>query len=1514
MSSAATTAEEVSDDPARRSVKYLADLRRVPIGVLALGVVAYVPLLLTAPGVVGADTKSYLYLDPSRLLGRAPLMWDTHIGLGTVTHQNIGYLWPMGPWYWFFDTIGVPDWIAQRLWLGTIIFAAGMGVRFMLRELRWVGPGLTVASFAYALSPYLLHYGARISVILLPFAGLPWLIGLTSRSVHRGGWRWPAVFALVTLTVGGVNATSLLLVMAGPLLWLVHAIWVTREVQFRHAMAAGLRIAALTGITSLWWVAGLALQGTYGIPILRYTETYYTVANAALSTELIRGLGYWFFYGRDALGAWIEPAQRMVQSIPHLVLSFAIPGVALLSGFLTRFRNRGFFALLVAVGLVSGVGAHPWDASTPAGAVFKEWTRSDSGLAFRSTPRAVPLIALGLAVLLAAVVAAVASRPNARNRWAGTAVAGVLLVAICANQWALFAGEMVDRNLQRPEEVPGYWTEAAAAMDAGDHDTRVYETPGTDFASYRWGNTVDPITPGLIDRPYAARELIPYGTPASADLLNAWDLPLQEGRFDPRAITPVAQLMGIGTIAQRGDLQYERFRTPRPDITYHQLNETPGLSSPESFGAEVSNETTGLLRLDDEVRLGTPTYWEHAPAVSLFDVQDRRPIARTVSADSPTLLAGDGAGVVAWAGIGALDPDRILLYSASFTGDREALDQQLATPGAQLVVTDTNRRQARRWGSVRENDGYTERAGEEPLEVDPADNRLEKFPEAPGDIAGNEAAGDDADADTDGGADPTFTVSEQVGGATVSASAYGNPVSYTPSDRAARAFDGDPSTAWRVGAFDEPRGEYLEIELDKPVTTDQITIQQTQRDANRWITQVELYFDSDGPYTVALGSGSGPGVAPEVIPLQGDVRFSTLRVKITETNLPRLDRYVGVSDVGIAELGIPGVEPVTEWVRPPTQLLDAAGPSSIDHPLTYLFTRRAANPAEVVVSDEETVLRRYVDAPVARSYTAYGTARMSTQLADSVVDDLLGVTGARAESTSRLPGDLRSRGTSAIDGDDTTAWQTPINFPTGQTLTIRSEEPFDIDGLPILLRRDGLHSVPTRVSIAADGGAPEAVDVPEVGVGDREVGAAGAIEVTLPYSASGVTELAITIDEVDEANSIDWFGGSTTVLPVGIVEVSIPVAATVPEPDAPLPQGCRDDLLRIEGEAVPVRLEGTVGAALEGSLIDYAGCAPVDIGQGRSELVTQPGAESGFDLERVALASAPGGAPGRDTIVAGPEPVAAPPGSSSEQTGDLAWRTDVQGAEDPYWVVLGESVSPGFTATATSADGSGEFDLGESTLVNGYANGWRVDPEVVGADATITIRFAPQATVWIALGLSGLGVLVCVALVLIRRPRITGSPDGDIAPMRVRPIAVFDPDGMPVSLGRSVGISLAAGFIALVFMGWMVGAIVAVTAMCALFAARGQVLVRVAGPVLFAAAAGFVIAKQARGDYLVDFNWMNLFEVTHVWTLAAVALLVLDVVVAHVRRSGPDRSDPRGATGLSEEASGTPRTARGSGP
>ena len=93
-------------------------------------------------------------------------MWDPNIGMGTVTHQNIGYLFPMGPYYWVLDRLGIPDWVAQRFWLGSLLFAAALGVLYLLRTFGLRGPGVVVAALAYMLTPYTLDYAARISVLL----------------------------------------------------------------------------------------------------------------------------------------------------------------------------------------------------------------------------------------------------------------------------------------------------------------------------------------------------------------------------------------------------------------------------------------------------------------------------------------------------------------------------------------------------------------------------------------------------------------------------------------------------------------------------------------------------------------------------------------------------------------------------------------------------------------------------------------------------------------------------------------------------------------------------------------------------------------------------------------------------------------------------------------------------------------------------------------------------------------------------------------------------------------------------------------------------------------------------------------------------------------------------------------------------------------------------------------------------------------------------------------------------
>ena len=164
-------------------------------------------------------------------------MWDPTIGLGTVTHQTIGYLFPLGPYYWVMDRFGVPDWLHAAA-LARVHPVRRRGRRAVpVPHARLAGPRRRGGVVRLPALAYVLHYAARLSVILLPWAALPWLIACTVLALRRGGWRWPAVFALITLTVGGVNATSLLLAGIGPLLWLPYAVWVAREVTWTRAVA-----------------------------------------------------------------------------------------------------------------------------------------------------------------------------------------------------------------------------------------------------------------------------------------------------------------------------------------------------------------------------------------------------------------------------------------------------------------------------------------------------------------------------------------------------------------------------------------------------------------------------------------------------------------------------------------------------------------------------------------------------------------------------------------------------------------------------------------------------------------------------------------------------------------------------------------------------------------------------------------------------------------------------------------------------------------------------------------------------------------------------------------------------------------------------------------------------------------------------------------------------------------------------------------------------------------------------
>ncbi len=1028
------------------------------IAYLLLGLVAYVPQLLAQPGVVSSDTKTYLYLDINRFIPASASMWDPTVGLGTVTHQQIGYLFPMGPFFWLFHTIGVPVWVAQRLWVGTILFAAGAGVLFLCRTLGLRGLGPYVAAFAYMFSPYFLQYVGRISVLLLPWAGLPWLLAFAALAVRRGGWRDCARFAVVVALVSSINATSLLYVGIGPALWLVYAVVGLREASWRQAGVAALKLAGMSLVVSLWWIVGLAIEGGFGVAILQTTETVQTVSQTSTPIEVLRGLGYWYFYGTDRLGPWVSSSVQLTQEIVPLAFGFVVPALAFIAAVFTRWRARAFFVLLVLVGLVLAVGTYPFTDPTWFGHALKAFmTDTSAGLALRSTDRATPLLLLGLAMLLGAGINALAQR----SRLLALGAAALSVAVVAASNPPAFNGSTVADKYTQPAKLPASTLAAAKALNHEGAGTRVLGIPGSDFANYDYGDTTDPVYPALLNRGYVSREQVPQGSTATEDLLYALDDPMQVGASNPNALAPIARLMSVGDVLVQSDLNYEHYDQPPPAQLWAQLQPTPkGLGKPACYGTPRPDH--GPLPQLDEEALAHPNPVEPCP-LEVMAVANPRPIVRTEATASPVVLDGDGEGLVAAAGAGLLANNPTVL-------DAGTLDQhpgQLKTAlgeGATVVVTDTNRRRAFRWDTIVDEAGQTLTATQ-PQQTDASNSPVVLFPGAP---------------------ITSYTLASYVGVHAVTASSYGDTVTYLPEDRPSQAIDGNTDTAWETGAFGQPLGQWWQVQFDQPTTTSAVNLVQPLTGGNnRWITKATLTFDGGHPLTVHLGADSRTAQGQTItFPTR---TFKTLRIRIDATNLKGTDLNAGPSSVGFSEVRVANIT-ATELIDLPSDVLGATGSSTAADRLVILLTRQRVSPYPPR-QDPEVSLDRSFELPTARTFTLTGTARINALIPDDQIDRLVGrqqASGIVAYSKGRLPGDLGAGASAALDGNPATVWSPGFGKASqlGSWIHVDLPKPITFDHLNLQIVDDGTHSVPTELTVATENGSTK-VALPPLKAGTK---------------------------------------------------------------------------------------------------------------------------------------------------------------------------------------------------------------------------------------------------------------------------------------------------------------------------------------------------------------------------------------------------------------------------------------------
>ncbi len=187
-----------------------------------------------------------------------------------------------------------------------------------------------------------------------------------------------------------------------------------------------------------------------------------------------------------------------------------------------------------------------------------------------------------------------------------------------------------------------------------------------------------------------------------------------------------------------------------------------------SFGSPRPNVSIDSTLDEQDLSVQGNLGWP-SPIVT-YTVPDPRPMLRAESDTGAIVMAGDATGLNNLAGLGLLNTDSAVYYAGTLARTRPRL-HDLAAQGAQLVVTDTNRKQAFRWNTLTANAGYTETPDDDPAKTDLSDSPIELFP---------------------GTTISSKTYATYVGAVNVTASSYGNSVSYTPEDRAYSAIDEQP--------------------------------------------------------------------------------------------------------------------------------------------------------------------------------------------------------------------------------------------------------------------------------------------------------------------------------------------------------------------------------------------------------------------------------------------------------------------------------------------------------------------------------------------------------------------------------------------------------------------------------------------------------------------------------------------------------------------------------------------------
>ena len=947
-----------------------ADRRKSVIRLAAGSVFLMAVAFVQSPGLLVADTKFDLAVDPAGFLGKALHLWDPTTAFGQVQNQAYGYLWPMGPFFWLGHEIGLPGWAIQRAWLALVMVVAFLGAALVTRALGVRRDAAVIlAGFLYALSPRMITDLGPHSIEVWPMALAPWVLLPLIVGSRRGSPRQAAALSALAIgMIGGVNAAATSAVLPMGVLWLL-----TRERgKRRRILLTWWPIFTL--LATLWWLVPLFILGRYSPPFLDYIETARVTTLSTDVFDALRGTSNWVPYidslargGNDLITAFYAPLNSGV------VLLFALLGLLM-----PRLPERRFLTASVLSGLVLLSSSH-------LGAM-SGWFASDLNdlldgalSALRNVHKFDPIVRLPMVISLAwvfeqSLVIGEASLGGLTDgaRWRratrfAAAYAIPILIGITALGAAAPAFMMRITPVGEVTEVPGYWREATAWLQKQDPAGTTLLAPGSSFATYMWGNPRDEPVQFVSSAPWAVRNSIPLVPPDNIRMLNAIQERFDQGRGSV-GLADFLRRAGIRFILLRNDLQ----RAPGlvdPILTHQALAQSPGITRVKSFGPGVGGEPY-LEKGGHRVVINQG--WQSSyPALEVYEVHDGG--GQFVQASTAPVVVGGTESLLSLADQGVIQDQPTILA--------QDLSRSDPSPGS-VILTDSQRARVREIGSLNKAYSYVLSPNEDTRFVDPRDYLS-----------------------VDAQKWRTQAKYEGISSLTVSSSKSdaGADLGRGPS----AAMDENPSTYWVSAALDSD--PWLRIGLDQPMALGEITLTTPPDSPDPQVVSVQ----TEGHLTDQVKLRAG---VPQTISLAG-TRTSWVKV-LGETNngFPMSLAEVSMPGVSVQRvLRLPAVP--AAWGAPAAILLEAA----LDQTAACASVDLAVRCLDISSSGEEDHgFAREFTIPQGAGYDleVTGQPRGGDALESLIQRDRL----ISIQADSAMVSDPRGSALAAIDGDPGTTW------------------------------------------------------------------------------------------------------------------------------------------------------------------------------------------------------------------------------------------------------------------------------------------------------------------------------------------------------------------------------------------------------------------------------------------------------------------------------------------------------------